>query len=163
MPAPRLQATITAEADRLELAMNSLRQKLSVEQEIAVWDTWQDHGLTAAEHVLTAIKEARSPQLMRQKAAAPLDDFDRFGAQFAEAGRAAAMSPGASKSAVLKHMQACVAQLAPAAGGRQTVTDSGDQSVVRKETAKPAPGSGEQLKAMMNSAAEQMRREGGYY
>lgn len=63
--------TTAQEADRLEAAMNTLRPKLSIDQEIAVWDTWQDHGLAAAQHVLSAIKEARSPTTLRLKASAP--------------------------------------------------------------------------------------------
>jgi hypothetical protein len=63
------------EADQLEDAINAAR--LSLDQEIGVWSVYGDHGFRPAQHVLAAIKEAKSPMLMRQKAApAGVDDSD---------------------------------------------------------------------------------------
>lgn len=59
----------------------------------------------------------------------PADDFDRLGQQLADAARTAAMQSGADKTRVMQAVQAFIHQLAPV-GGRATMTDSGDQSVV---------------------------------
>src|SRR5215203_25469 len=67
--ATRIPPSIGAEADQLEAAIN--RARLSLDQEVAVWNTYGDHGLAPAQHVLTAIKEAKSPMLLRQKASQP--------------------------------------------------------------------------------------------
>jgi hypothetical protein len=57
--------TTPQEADQLEVAMKG--QRLTLNQEIAVWDIWEKHGLVAAQHVLTSIKEARNPARLRTK------------------------------------------------------------------------------------------------
>lgn len=120
--------SVGREADQLETELNQAR--LTIDQEIGIWDVWQGHGLPAARHVLTAMKEARQPLLIKQKVAmTPADAFDRIGQQVAAALRTAATQPGASQAQVEQAARAFIAQLVPV-GGRATLTDSGDQSVM---------------------------------
>lgn len=136
MPAYSILPTVAQEADRLEAEINAAR--LTVDQEVGVWSVYGDHGLAPARHVLTAMKTAKSPMQMRQKAAmTPADDFDRLGQQVAQAARTAAMQAGADKTRVLQAVQAFIAQLVPTRG-RTTLTDQGDQSVLPSK-AKQAP------------------------
>jgi hypothetical protein len=134
--ASRTPPSIGAEADQLEAEINHSR--LTLDQEIGVWSVYGDHGFAPARHVLMAMKEAKSPMQMRQKATmTPADDFDRMGQQIAEAMRTCAMQAGADKTRVLEAGRAFAAQLAPVKG-RATITDSGDQSVLPSK-AKQAP------------------------
>jgi hypothetical protein len=155
MPAPRTPPSVGNEADRLERAMNSLRPKLSIDQEIAVWDTWQDHGALAAEHVLMAMKEARSPMLLRQKAAAPDNAIDR------EVESLRQMATEAARSGPDDAIAADIQQFSVALGKKYGVgmasaggvlTDSGPQS--KTKTTKPT------LKDIINNALDHAAREG---
>lgn len=180
---PRLPS-IGDEADRLEAALRQAR--LPLDQEIGVWSVYGDSGLTAAEHALTALKEARSPELVRRfkdrgetpaelgrrigqqaverfKAAPPVDVID----QAIERGRltateAAKNGPDATIAKEIEQFFTALAQKYGVAGGLGgaggKLTDSGDQSKpVAKKAGPPS------LKDMLDSAAEQLRRNGGYH
>jgi hypothetical protein len=107
--------------------MNSLRPKLSIDQEIAIWDTWQDHGVLAAEHVLMAMKEARLPAI-KLKAKSPLDGaFEqaqaRLRARFGD-------------DEALQRLNRWLDEVAPMGAGVQT---GGQLSDTQKPTTKSRP------------------------
>ena len=85
---PRFNS-VGPEADRLETIIGEAH--LTIDQEIAVWDYWRDHGLAGASHVVTAMKEARNPALLRIKqkdAPAPGSAEDLLQQLIARVGRA---------------------------------------------------------------------------
>lgn len=111
---------VSAEADRLEAMIDAL--PLTGAQRNKAWDTWSDKGMPAALGLLGAFKAA-------YKAAAPTDEFDQLGQQFAQACRTRAMSQGADRAQVVAAAQTMIAQMSgtkPAAATK--LTDSGDQS-----------------------------------
>lgn len=156
--ATRIPPSIGAEADQLETAIN--RARLSIDQEVAVWDMYGDHGLAPAQHVLTAIKEAKSPTLLRQKAAPVGDIVDQAIERLRAAAVTAAQSAGDTQ--IAEQIDALAARLAPAKG-RPMLTDSGEQSVIPVKQKATAPGSGEQLKALISSALDAAARNGGIH
>jgi hypothetical protein len=150
MPKPsRLPSSIGAEADQLEDAMR--RARFSLDHEVAVWETYGDHGLAPAQHVLTAIKEAKSPVLMRQKASQPGMVTVQLPRDLADALSQARADEGDGRITALLR-QVAGQQIAVSAGG--TLTDSGDQSKPVTKAAAP------DLKDLISSAFDHVAREG---
>lgn len=137
--ATRIPPSIGVEADRLEAAIHQAR--LSVDQEVGVWATYGDHGFAPAQHVLAAMKEAKNPTQLRQKAMPAGDEFDQLGQQIAATARAQAMQAGSDRATIVEHLRTVLSQL-----GRP-------QQATTKAT---APS----LKDMISNALDHVAREG---
>lgn len=129
---PAIPSTIAQEADRLEAEIVAAR--LTDDQELALWDTYERHGFAPARHVLSAMKEARSPLRIRQKAAPGMTTIE-LPIELATALAAARADEGDGK---------IIALLNQVAGARVSVTGAGQLNDSQKPRAatKGAPPSG---------------------